>query len=111
MRTLTDRWVFPVTGPPIEDGAAAFEGGRILRVGRRAELAAEASAGARWELGDAALLPGLVNCHTHLELGGSVPCAQFDPGPRHLSGLQTFLAMLTESGALPRDPSLSFISV
>jgi chorismate dehydratase len=35
----------------------------------------------------------------------------FDLGPRHLNGLQTFLAMLTESGALPRHPSLSFISV
>jgi chorismate dehydratase len=35
----------------------------------------------------------------------------FDLGPRHLGGLQTFLAMLTESGALPRLPTLSFISV
>ncbi len=35
----------------------------------------------------------------------------FDLGPRHLDGLHTFLAMLTEGGALPRPPSLSFISV
>jgi chorismate dehydratase len=35
----------------------------------------------------------------------------FDLGARHLEGLRTFLAMLTEAGALPRLPSLRFISV
>jgi chorismate dehydratase len=35
----------------------------------------------------------------------------FDLGPRHLCGLQTFLEMLTESGALPRLPALSFVSL
>lgn len=69
MRTLTARWVFPVTGAPIEDGAVAIDGGRIFRVGRPADLAAEISQGERWDLGEAALLPGLVNCHTHLEIG------------------------------------------
>ncbi len=36
---------------------------------------------------------------------------RFDLDPRHLSGLQTFLAMLTESGALPQLPSLPFLSL
>jgi chorismate dehydratase len=35
----------------------------------------------------------------------------FDLGPRHLDGLQSFLGMLTDGGALPRHPPLSFISV
>jgi chorismate dehydratase len=35
----------------------------------------------------------------------------FDLGPRHLEGLRTFLTMLTEAGALPRLPSLRFVSV
>jgi chorismate dehydratase len=35
----------------------------------------------------------------------------FDLGSRHLEGLQTFLTMLTEAGALPGLPSLRFISV
>lgn len=35
----------------------------------------------------------------------------FDLGPRHAEGLRTFLRMLTEAGALPRLPSLQFISV
>ena len=75
VRTLTARWVFPVTGSPIEDGAVAVEGGRIFRVGRRTDLAAEITGGERWDLGQAALLPGLVNCHTHLELAAFVPAA------------------------------------
>ena len=34
----------------------------------------------------------------------------FDLGSRHLEGMQTFLTMLTEAGALPTAPSLRFIS-
>jgi len=35
----------------------------------------------------------------------------FDLGPRHLEGLRTFLTMLAEAEALPRVPSLQFITV
>jgi cytosine/adenosine deaminase-related metal-dependent hydrolase len=65
---LTARWVFPISSPPIADGAVAIQGGRIVGVGARAELTAAHAAARRWDLGAAALLPGLVNCHTHLEL-------------------------------------------
>jgi chorismate dehydratase len=34
----------------------------------------------------------------------------FDLGPRHQEGLRTFLTMLAEAGALPRVPSLQFIT-
>ncbi|HSB81689.1 MAG TPA: amidohydrolase family protein [Candidatus Methylomirabilis sp.] len=70
MRLLTARWVFPVTSPPIADGAVAIQGGEILGVGPSAEVVGAFSGARRLDLGDAALLPGLVNCHTHLELGG-----------------------------------------
>jgi hypothetical protein len=33
----------------------------------------------------------------------------FDLGPRHLEGLRTFLAMLTEAGVLAQAPRLQFI--
>ncbi|MBI2116844.1 MAG: amidohydrolase family protein [candidate division NC10 bacterium] len=68
MRLLTARWVFPVSAPPIADGAVAIQAGRIAGVGPRAELTAAWPSADRWELGEGALLPGLVNCHTHLEL-------------------------------------------
>lgn len=58
------RWVVPVTAPPIEHGTVACDGGEIRYVGPRAA----APPGDDYELGDALLLPGLVNAHTHLEL-------------------------------------------
>lgn len=58
------RWVVPVSSPPIPDGTVVEDGGRIVYVGPRAA----APRGENRELGDVALLPGLVNAHTHLEL-------------------------------------------
>jgi aminodeoxyfutalosine deaminase len=82
VRFLTARWVLPVASPPIADGAIGIHEGRIVAVGRRAEVFAAHAGGERWDLGDAALLPGLVNCHTHLELGpvpGVAPAGAFVP--------------------------------
>lgn len=59
---LRARVVFPVAAPPIEDGSVLVENGRITRVGRQVP--------AGWpveDLGDALLVPGLVNAHCHLE--------------------------------------------
>jgi 5-methylthioadenosine/S-adenosylhomocysteine deaminase len=58
---LSADWVLPVDGEPIEDGAVAIEDGRIAAVGRREDL------GEGERFADAAILPGLVNAHTHLE--------------------------------------------
>jgi aminodeoxyfutalosine deaminase len=54
-------WVLPIAGPPIRDGVVSIEGDLIAGVGERAEGAVE-------DLGSVAVLPGLVNAHTHLEL-------------------------------------------
>jgi 5-methylthioadenosine/S-adenosylhomocysteine deaminase len=58
---LSADWVLPVEAPPIRDGAVAIEGGRIAAVGTRADL------GPGIEYADAAILPGFVNAHSHLE--------------------------------------------
>ena len=58
------RWVLPISAPPIEQATVAVADGRIAYVGARAQ----APAGNDVELGDAILMPGLVNAHTHLEL-------------------------------------------
>jgi cytosine/adenosine deaminase-related metal-dependent hydrolase len=57
-------WVLPMVHPPIANGAVAVTGNRITWVGP----VAEAPAGMVVDLGDAALMPGLVNVHSHLEL-------------------------------------------
>jgi len=58
------RWVLPITQPPIENGTVVETDGKITYVGPRTG----APAGKDDDLGDAILLPGLVNTHTHLEL-------------------------------------------
>jgi imidazolonepropionase len=52
----------------IEDGAVAAKDGRIAWVGRRADLPAGAAETTRCD--GAWILPGLVDCHTHLVFAG-----------------------------------------
>jgi 5-methylthioadenosine/S-adenosylhomocysteine deaminase len=59
------RWVCPISAVPIADGTVIEEQGRITFVGARTDAPAT---GPDVELGDAILLPGLVNAHCHLEL-------------------------------------------
>ena len=54
-------WLLPIEGEPIANGAVAFENGLITRLGTSAEL----GAGRRFP--GAAILPGFVNAHAHLE--------------------------------------------
>ncbi|HEX6939164.1 MAG TPA: amidohydrolase family protein [Longimicrobiales bacterium] len=64
----TARWIFPVTAPPIRDGALLVDdAGRIAALGPASAVPAPAGADTI-DLGDAALLPGLVNVHGHPEL-------------------------------------------
>ena len=58
------RWVLPISRPPLENATVVEHEGRIAFVGSRAD----APRGTDVDLGDVALLPGLVNAHTHLEL-------------------------------------------
>lgn len=58
------RWVVPISSAPFRDGTVVEDGGRIVYVGSRAD----APAGPDVDLGNCALMPGLVNAHTHLEL-------------------------------------------
>ncbi|MFN2627807.1 MAG: amidohydrolase family protein [Gaiellaceae bacterium] len=58
---LSADWVLPIEGPPIRGGAVMLQGGRIVAVGAAEEL----GTGRRFD--GAAILPGFVNAHTHLE--------------------------------------------
>ena len=61
-------WVVPVVAPACAGGAVAVEGAHIVAVGARAEVCARFPDARVTEFGAAALMPGLVNCHSHLEL-------------------------------------------
>jgi imidazolonepropionase len=75
-RLLTDCHVatmVPVPGNPLglfANAAIGIDGGRIVRVGKRTELAGF-RAREVVALGGAWVTPGLVDCHTHLVFGGT----------------------------------------
>jgi cytosine/adenosine deaminase-related metal-dependent hydrolase len=58
---LRARLLFPVSGPPIPGGILTIRGPRIVAVGENL------SGDAPIDLGDVAIVPGLINAHTHLE--------------------------------------------
>ncbi|MFM8291603.1 MAG: amidohydrolase family protein, partial [Planctomycetia bacterium] len=61
---LRARHVLPAAGRPLENGWIRIQAGRVVAVGA-------GSPGPRAiDLGDAVLVPGLVNAHTHLEFSG-----------------------------------------
>jgi cytosine/adenosine deaminase-related metal-dependent hydrolase len=62
------RWVLPLDGEPVANGAVLVgSDGRIEAVGPAAGVPRPAGAESV-DLGEAALLPGLINAHSHLEL-------------------------------------------
>src|SRR5207248_5323448 len=83
---LRARWILPIIGQPIEHGEVVVEDSRIAEVrpvpvdGRPAEDARD--------LGDAILMPGLVNVHTHLDytvMRGLLEDIDFFPWIRELT--------------------------
>ena len=60
------RFVLTIDGPPIENGAVAIAGNRVVAVGDAAEIMS-AHPGEVTDLGEVVLLPGLINAHCHLD--------------------------------------------
>jgi len=58
------QWVVPIATPPIREGVVAVDGAHIAYVGS----GDAGPAGEELQLGNAVLMPGLVNAHCHLEL-------------------------------------------
>jgi aminodeoxyfutalosine deaminase len=69
MPAYTAAWVLPMTGEPMHRASISIENGRIAAV-------SESVAAGAADLGRVAIMPALVNAHTHLELSylrGRVP--------------------------------------
>jgi 5-methylthioadenosine/S-adenosylhomocysteine deaminase len=64
---LTARYVLPIAAPHIEDGAVLVEGDRITEIGDFARLRELHPDEEVIDFGLAALMPGFVDLHTHLE--------------------------------------------
>jgi cytosine/adenosine deaminase-related metal-dependent hydrolase len=100
-RAIRARWVLPIDRAPLDGGWIQLERDRIAAYGGgRPPMAAE-------DLGDVAVLPGLVNAHTHLELSwmaGMIP-----PSESMSAWIQTLMA-LRKTGA-PGGPSAELAAV
>ena len=68
MKILTANYVLPIAALPIEQGAVAVEGSEIVAVGKRQQIVDQFPAAQIEDFGKAAILPGFVNCHSHLEV-------------------------------------------
>ncbi|MGH9873002.1 MAG: amidohydrolase family protein [Pyrinomonadaceae bacterium] len=62
------RWVLSVSAPAIVDGAIAVAESQVVSVGGRAALVTQFPEATILDLGESAIIPGLINAHSHLEL-------------------------------------------
>jgi len=95
------RWIVPAEAPPVAEGAVVAVDGRIARVRPRRIVEPHVSASDEVEhVPDAAILPGLVNAHTHLGLsdmaGRFKPTANF---PAWIGRLTARLMLRSSSAA------------
>lgn len=68
MKILTAEYVLPISSEPIAKGAVAIDGDRIAGVGEFEEITQKFGPAEIEDFGNAAILPGFVNCHSHLEV-------------------------------------------
>jgi 5-methylthioadenosine/S-adenosylhomocysteine deaminase len=67
-KLYTARWVLPMEIGPIENGAVAVEKNKIACVGPVSEVRAKFPDAVQEDFGEAVIMPGLINTHSHLEL-------------------------------------------
>ena len=91
MPTVTARYVFPVAGPPLERGTLTFEGDRITAVLPRGDRTPDL------DFGNAAVIPGLVNAHTHLDLSAARNAVPPTPADRFTDWLRAVVAFRRQS--------------
>ena len=111
-------WVVPIAGPVMRDGWVAVDGGRIAGCGSASGAPVGKPAPPPFDRRPVAILPALVNAHTHLEFsytrGMIPPCRSFaewvsalvalrrthqDPAaPQILDAARTAIAEARESG-------------
>jgi cytosine/adenosine deaminase-related metal-dependent hydrolase len=101
MTRLRAAWILPIAQPPIAGGVVAIDGGRVQAVGPY-------DGGPVEELGAVAVLPGLVNAHTHLELSwmrGQVP-----PGGSMPAWASRLMALRRSVSHEPPEPIVNAIA-
>lgn len=68
MKIISADFVLPISSGLIENGAVAVDETRIVAVGAKKEIAAKFPEAEIEDFGEAVIMPGLINCHSHLEI-------------------------------------------
>jgi cytosine/adenosine deaminase-related metal-dependent hydrolase len=77
------RWIFPVASPPLEAATIEIVDGHISAIHTQHDLRAI-------DLGNVALIPGLINAHTHLEFSSlAAPLGPASPFPEWIRSVVT----------------------
>lgn len=74
MQIHAAEYVLPITSDPINNGAVAVDGDKIAAVATLDELQCQFPDASITNHGKAAILPGFVNCHSHLEITSMRGC-------------------------------------
>jgi aminodeoxyfutalosine deaminase len=96
-RVFRARWILPIAHPPIEDGRIGIDAGQVTYVGRDFSPGKDVS-----DMGNVAILPGLVNAHIHLEL--SWMRNQVPPAPAMPKWVERLMALRRTVGHEPTEP-------
>jgi len=83
-QVLSARWVFPATNVPLPHGTVTIQADRIVSVDPAGVRSPDI------DFGNAAIIPGLVNAHTHLDLCGMLGAVP--PGPDFVDWLRQVVA-------------------
>ena len=67
-RILCADYLLPISAEPMQGGAIAIDETKIAAVGTKKELAEKFPEAEIEDYGEAAIMPGLINCHSHLEI-------------------------------------------
>jgi aminodeoxyfutalosine deaminase len=101
-------WILPIVATPIRAGFVTSDRGRIVRVSTADEQSSTSRETETIDLGNVAILPGLVNAHTHLELSwmrGQVPPSDSMP-----SWAARLIALRREQSSEPHAPIAAAIT-
>lgn len=68
MKIICAKYILPISSDVISDGAIAIEAGKIVAVGSKDAIVSKFPTAEVEDHGDAVVMPGFVNAHSHLEL-------------------------------------------
>jgi len=91
---ITSKWIYPVTSKPIHEGALVIRGKRIEAVGDHKSILSEFKDLEVKDFGDAIVVPGLINLHSHLDYAAlghlETDAALFDWIPMLMKSVSTW---------------------